>query len=1226
MQSAASPLPHDYTVSRPSLDCRIHAPSPSAVFSTPGQLPSAQLIRILLLRAGIEQNPGPTPWFCGGCTSRIYRYHQSVECVQCLAWLHFRKTRNNCSGLPVLTNRTARGYVCPTCRGPQTSTAANTPLALPALTARPAGMARPTSLVPSLLAVPVSSAMQAPSAGLALLAQRDRRSVRRLPTLRNVQPSNQPIPSVLVDSSSTSTSPSLNILQFNCNGLLGRLEELKAFLFEHNIKVAVLQETKLSPTSRLSSIPGFSVLRKDRARNSGGGLVTLIHYSIPFTELPSSSPDDVCELQHVKLNLDTPLDIINVYIPPSSSCPSGYRPSVGHLLSGTSRLVLGDFNAHDALWCSATSCARGGAISDEINESSFGTLNEDGSHTRLPSAGNASSPDISIASCDILASTTWSTHCTLGSDHLPITISLLTSSATYTVPRRTFLNLRKADWSGFEELIDDALAHEELPTDINKGIAVFNAAVIRAAKRHIPAGRIPHFQPGLPREAVTLASSRDQLRAVDPTNPQVMELGRLVDKTIADHRRDRWREHVSSFSIHDNPALLWGTIRNLSQCSPRTENQSISFEGIHLNGSSTIADEFNRQFTSVRLHQSNKGSRIIRRKVLKRSLESPLTVTTTETAAAIKAARNSKAMGPDNISMLYLKHLGPAAVAYLTHLFNLSLSTCTIPAIWKTSIICPLPKAGKDLAISTNYRPISLLCPAVKVLERLILPTLNYHLPLQSHQHGFRPLHSTTTALHLLTDHVACGFNKPKPPDRTILVALDLSKAFDSVDIDSLTASLDQTLPGYLSRWFSAYLRGRQSKVAFRNTTSKCRNVKTGVPQGAVTSPSLFNFYLSDLPAPPVGVQVLSYADDISILASGPSVQPLCDCLNSYLNVLSSYFISKFLTVNVAKSTVTLFTPDSHQYNFHPQLFLEDQLLPLERYPRILGVTLDPLLTLNRHASAQAVTAKKRTNILKALAGTTWGQDEETLTTTYRAIGKSVLEYAAPVIFPLLSDTSWTKLERAENAALRVVTGCTAMAGSDHLHQETQLLPVRQHCQLLSDQYLRRSLLPAHPAHHLLSRQPPRRYLKRTLADDSRAARGPLSIPPVTTTECNAMVASLHRQAVAAAIAQRAANRVLGTPPPQVNTRILERRALLTRRVRAALSQLRSGFSPLLFSYRARMPGLYPGATNSCPDCHQSPHDVNHLFNCPSHPTTLRPLDLWFRPAEVATFLRLDPP
>ena len=119
------------------------------------------------------------------------------------------------------------------------------------------------------------------------------------------------------------------------------------------------------------------------------------------------------------------------------------------------------------------------------------------------------------------------------------------------------------------------------------------------------------------------------------------------------------------------------------------------------------------------------------------------------------------------------------------------------------------------------------------------------------------------------------------------------------------------TLPPFVKRWLSCYLHGRQSKVNFRGQMSNSRNVRTGVPQGAVSSPILFNYYLSQLPSPPQGLKVIQYADDISIYTSGTSVTKMTEDINSYTAAVIAYLEARELTVAPEKSTVTFFTPDT---------------------------------------------------------------------------------------------------------------------------------------------------------------------------------------------------------------------------------------------------------------------------------------------------------------------------
>jgi hypothetical protein len=139
-------------------------------------------------------------------------------------------------------------------------------------------------------------------------------------------------------------------------------------------------------------------------------------------------------------------------------------------------------------------------------------------------------------------------------------------------------------------------------------------------------------------------------------------------------------------------------------------------------------------------------------------------------------------LGPDGLSAVHLKHLGSQGLTFLTKLFNLSVAGADLPAIWKSAVIIPILKPGKPPSLSTSYRPISLLSPAIKILKRLILPHLVIPFPCASSQHGFRPFRSTVTCLLPIVTQAINGFNEKKPPTRTAVVALDLSKAFDCIN------------------------------------------------------------------------------------------------------------------------------------------------------------------------------------------------------------------------------------------------------------------------------------------------------------------------------------------------------------------------------------------------------------------------------------------------------------
>ena len=159
-----------------------------------------------------------------------------------------------------------------------------------------------------------------------------------------------------------------------------------------------------------------------------------------------------------------------------------------------------------------------------------------------------------------------------------------------------------------------------------------------------------------------------------------------------------------------------------------------------------------------------------------------ITLTTSQVQEAKKQSKNSNSQGPDKLNIRHLKHLGPLGLAFLRSMFKTALNKNIIPHTWKLANIVPIPKPNKDTDKGTSYRHISLLSVIAKTLEKSLLPYITTHIPNTPMQHGYKTQHSTVMVLHTLNNTVAKGFN----PARTITVALDMSKAFDTISIHTL--------------------------------------------------------------------------------------------------------------------------------------------------------------------------------------------------------------------------------------------------------------------------------------------------------------------------------------------------------------------------------------------------------------------------------------------------------
>ena len=135
-----------------------------------------------------------------------------------------------------------------------------------------------------------------------------------------------------------------------------------------------------------------------------------------------------------------------------------------------------------------------------------------------------------------------------------------------------------------------------------------------------------------------------------------------------------------------------------------------------------------------------------------------------------------------------------------------------------------------------------------------------------------------------------CRLLKKKPAHRTVLIVLDLTAAFNNVNHQQLLdCAFNTNLPATIRRWLYNYIQNRRAKVHFWQKESKSTKVKTGVVQGGVLSPALFNYYLADFPTPPPNIKLIKYADDITIYTSGPVVADLINRLSIYLLQVLNY-------------------------------------------------------------------------------------------------------------------------------------------------------------------------------------------------------------------------------------------------------------------------------------------------------------------------------------------------
>jgi len=282
----------------------------------------------------------------------------------------------------------------------------------------------------------------------------------------------------------------------------------------------------------------------------------------------------------------------------------------------------------------------------------------------------------------------WHTAVRLSSDHVPIHVTVSEPNAFIEAEKRTFINFNKADWPNFTEYIDNRLSNAPSPTDARLDEKVLRQIIVEASKRYIPAGRINNVRPSFPAEAIRLEEERDALRASDLSNPRIAELTNEMRQIVTEHRRNKWIRHLETCA--NGSKKLWTTIKNLSGKKKAPPRTAICFNGTQYTDDKKCAKHFCRQFVPQTTTRGRANRSILRklRKIKCNITTAPFT--TEEIIAAISKAKPSKAIGPDGIATLMLKHLPQSGFEYLTSALNLVITQMAIPTIWKDARIIPI--------------------------------------------------------------------------------------------------------------------------------------------------------------------------------------------------------------------------------------------------------------------------------------------------------------------------------------------------------------------------------------------------------------------------------------------------------------------------------------------------------------------------------------------------------
>ena len=455
----------------------------------------------------------------------------------------------------------------------------------------------------------------------------------------------------------------------------------------------------------------------------------------------------------------------------------------------------------------------------------------------------------------------------------------------------------------------------------------------------------------------------------------------------------RVKEQFVAKSSKENPKYFYQYAKSKLKIKENISSL-LKDDGTLTKGDLEKAEVLNNFFTSVFTKEDKDNIPIFKPNI--ENLIYDFNVTKDDMYKALNSLKVNKSPGPDGIHPRILKELANELSEPLSFLFNNSLSKGKIPSDWKIAEVRPIFKKGTK-SNPGNYRPVSLTSVVCKIFEGFVRDKLFKHLIennlLSKEQFGFCAGRSCITQLLNTIFDWLCHIDEDVPVDA---IYLDFKKAFDTVPHERLLTKLHgYGIRGNIFNWVKDFLSNRSQYVTINDQSSTSSEVTSGVPQGSVLGPTLFIYFINDLPTV-VSVFLKIFADDTKIyypirsLLDRDVLQQTIECLVEWSKIWQLEF-------NGGKCKVLHIGKHNPNYSY----FISEDGVRKELESILsekdLGVHVDPLLSFNDHINS---VVKKARSISALIIKTISFKSKEIMVPLFKALVRPILEYGNVVWKP----------------------------------------------------------------------------------------------------------------------------------------------------------------------------------------------------------------------------------
>lgn len=848
----------------------------------------------------------------------------------------------------------------------------------------------------------------------------------------------------------------LSLLSWNADGLRVKIYELLDLaVCTLSIDIIAVCETKLTSNTFIST-PAYICYRQDKHHSGRGqGVAILVNDRLEARQviIPKTKHIEAVAIGLVIGGKD--YVFVSAYQSPNLRLEGGDLDILFSL--GPHVVVMGDFNANHKYWNSSYTNTRGNTLFHHMLSHDY-IIHCPDTPTQVNYRADLTptNPDL-VLSLNVNSIHDIQVLPALSSNHFPVLFTINGFCSRKPIPKvYSYVN---TDWKKYRSFLDQHIFLSsnvfKSEPEIDEAVGHLHQCLIEARDKFVTAKQPINTNNVLPSYITKIIKYKNFLRRKEQKaltadkrhlRSAINYLQKLIKLHIVKYQDTLWNSKLSKV---DNPGNdLWRLVKTLKPKSDTIPPLKTSDGLLTANTSEqceVLADTFamNMNLTHDWVSDS-----------VETDVQSAITVLNnhaidnfhqpvrpTQVWKVIRKLKTRKAPGDDGIHNIMLKNLSQKSIVYITKIFNGCIKLGYFPHMWKTAKVIALKKPGKDIALPTSYRPISLLPVLGKLFEVLIYDRLRLSSEqlIRNEQFGFRSSHSTVQQLARVSEHISYYLNHKQS---TGMFLLDIEKAFDTVWHDGLLYKLISFgIPLNLVKLIQSYLSDRKFVVHIGSNRSSSRVMMAGVPQGSVLGPYLFVLYVNDLPVQ-VRTHLACFADDTASYTSDSDVDIIISRLQMSLELLQSYFNKWKLKLNESKTEAILFT---RQRNVPKRnLNISGQSIPWSAAVRYLGITLDKRLNWTKHIAKLRVKGAQALGSLSPILNRKSRLSPKTKIRLYTTLIRPCITYSCPV-WSNTCESNYKHLQILQNKAVKIAYNTPFLTNLQILHSKINLPNITQY-------------------------------------------------------------------------------------------------------------------------------------------------------------------------------------